>query len=65
MRNAVCLRQEPESVASYFNRHVDVVGEEEAGSQALRHGDMRAVDEGCQVRDGVQADVALQRAGDP
>ena len=46
-------------------RHEDVVGEELACTQSLRHDNMVAIDIGTELRDGVQADITLQSRRDP
>ena len=46
-------------------RHGDVIGEELASSEALRHRDVRPIDIGGKLGDGVQSDVTLKGRGDP
>ena len=59
------LFRSPQFIPLYLKRHWDVVGEEKSRSQALRHGDMGAVDVSGELRNGVQSDVAFERTGYP
>ena len=60
-----CYSVYKEFITSDFQGHGDVVGEELAGAEALGHGDVRAIDRGGELGDGVETDVALEGRGDP
>src|SRR3712207_4902278 len=55
----------PQFVSPDFQGHFDIIGEELARSQALRHGDGRTIYLSAEMSDGVQSHVAFQGRGNP